>query len=489
MLLASAPCLAYFTVNVDLLAARAVAPTRSITAVWKPESNQTEHSRPVPAIENPDLSLSFNTYSFGLIPALLLDTAGRTRAAEKASARIGEAQIREIWSRRLPLLAPNPPIAPSSNDLPHVVIVLSESFWDPTLLDGVAIAPDPLRHFRALAAGSNGCAVNTISPIFGGYTCNAEFELLTGISIATLGKRAVPHRQGFRAHVPSLPAVFKHNGYHTTAIHPFLPDFWNRDVIYPQIGFDEFIHIDAIRHRRVAGKFIGDDALADEAIGLLAAATGPTFLFIVTMQNHSPYGDHRYGNVELETVQVSKSSVSVDAVRDYVRGVRDADAMVHKLTNYLKGYPRRTLLLFVGDHQPNLIPKETTPGQYTQAIRSNAIASDKFGVTSRYRGLGLFWTNHGSSPKLRTSAPLSLAALPSWLLREAGIPLPPLFRLSEQVFQAYPALCRQWGISSEGNLHPLDVLLASELLRDYQMVNRDIVVGARHSLSAWRETE
>jgi hypothetical protein len=486
-LLSSGLCLVYFTANVDLLAAREVPITDTLTAIWQPESNLRERDRPMPSIQNPDLSLSFNMVSFGLIPAFLLN-------ANKNLPEVGEdlrnksaVEIGEIWARRAPLPPPDLPDAMEENDLPHVVVVLSESFWDPTWLDGIAIAPDPLQNLRSLAEGPGGCAINTVSPIFGGYTCNAEFELLTGISMAMLGRHAVPHRRGFRAQVPSLPAVFKHQGYRTVAIHPFLPDFWNRDVIYPQIGFDTFIHIDTIKHRQVKGKFISDEAVADEAIDILDADAEPTFLFIITMQNHSPYGDKRYGSVETDAVCVLTNSVCADAVRDYVHGVRDADAMLRKLADHLAAVRRRTLLVFVGDHQPNLIPKTTGSGLFSQAIRTDVVVGGQPNVVGKYMGPGLFWVNRGPTPKLPVSRPLSLAALPAWILREAGVPPPPSFSLSGQVFEAYPALCRKWGITANGELRPLQTLLQDDLLRDYQQICHDIVFGSNHSSGVLRQ--
>jgi phosphoglycerol transferase MdoB-like AlkP superfamily enzyme len=483
-LLASGLCLVYFTANVALLAAREVPITGTLTTIWQPESNLSARDRPIPSIQNPDLSLSFNTSSFGLIPAFLLNTDKHLPEADEQLGRLSKEQIRDIWARQPP---PEPPASAAAReaDPPHVVVVLSESFWDPTWLDGVAISPDPLQNLRALAAGPGGCAVTTVSPIFGGYTCNAEFELLTGISLAALGKKAVPHRYGFRGEVPSLPAVFKRQGYRTVAIHPFLPDFWNRDVIYPQIGFDTFIHIDTIGHRQVKGKFISDEAVADEAIDLLGASAEPTFLFIVTMQNHSPYGDHRYGAVEQDTVRVLSDHVNADTVRDYVHGVRDADAMLRKLANHLAGSPRRALLVFVGDHQPNLIPVETAPGQFTQAIRADAVAAAWRDVGAKYLGPGLFWGNRGPAPRAPATTPLSLAALPAWILREANVPLSPFFRLSAQLFGNYPALCRKWGIRADGALQPLQELLKEERLHDYQCICHDLVFGAHHSQAIW----
>ena len=485
ILLASGLGITYFTTNVDILSAREVAGTDRLTVLWKADNNLTGSNRPQPQTHNPDYSHSFTTASLGLIPALLLNFNNNLHGSKEPFAQPDEDQVRQIWARCMPPDKPPRPV--STNPAPpHVVVVLSESFWDPTWLADVTIDPDPLPNFRAMSTDPGGCAITTVSPIFGGYTCNAEFEVLTGISITTMDPNAVPHRQSFRGQVPALPVVFKQHGYRTVAIHPFLPDFWNRDIIYPLIGFDQFIHLDNIRHRQVKGKFIGDDAVADEAIKILDASEQPVFLFIVTMQNHSPYGDHRYGTVETEAVRVLSDRLSPDAVRDYVHGVRDADAMLRKLADYLAASADRALLVFVGDHQPNLTPKAAVPDHYTQVIRDDAILVEPRGIADKFLGPGLFWASRAPAPVPPSTTPLSLAALPSWILREAGLPLPPTFKLSAKVFAAWPALSRTWSLTPEGFLRPLKELSQDRLLQDYRHVCRDIVLGANHSAEVFQ---
>ena len=489
-----------------LFASRTVPVYRKLTFVWRPEDNQNDRKAHDPGIQNPDFSAAFNYVGFGLITGFLLNLDNQSLEEDTIPIDYTAAAVRQAWQN----LSPEPPgsataTPPSPEDRPHVVIILSESFWDAGWLDGVGINPDPLSCFRRLGTGANACIFNTVSPIFGGYTCNAEFEVLTGISMATLPPGTVPHSGHLKPHTPALPAVFKENGYATVAIHPFLADFWNRNLVYPMIGFDRFVHIGEMRHREVKGKFISDNAVADEIIDVLDAATGPAFVLAVTMQNHSPYGDKRYGDVEADTVWIETPApgalgvagasggdipddtapsprVNVTAVRDYVHGLRDADAMLDKLTRRFAGSARPVLLLFFGDHQPNLIPMEAQPGEFTQRVRPEA-GFPGFDSKRKYQGVALFWVSQGEL-HARPQTPLSMAALPAWVLREAKLPLPPFFRLSEQVFQRYPVLHGKVAMTFTGEVCAVREPFTDPLLRDYRVISRDLMLGKNYSAAA-----
>ena len=118
---------------------------------------------------------------------------------------------------------------------PDIIVVMSESFWDPTLLPGTTITPDPMPNVRAVRSGS------MFSPEFGGMTANVEFEALTGFSNAFLPYGSIPYQQYVRGPVPSLANFFRSEGYETTAIHPFEGWFWNREHVYDAFGFDRFL--------------------------------------------------------------------------------------------------------------------------------------------------------------------------------------------------------------------------------------------------------
>ena len=146
------------------------------------------------------------------------------------------------------------PAATVPADKPDIIIVMSESFWDPTRLPGVKITPDPIPTAREMSSGS------MFSPEFGGMTANIEFEALTGFSNAFLPYGSIPYQQYIRQPLPSLATFLQSEGYTTRALHPFSGWFWNRSPVYQAFGFDRFMSEDklpplqkrgllALRHR------------------------------------------------------------------------------------------------------------------------------------------------------------------------------------------------------------------------------------------------
>ena len=101
-------------------------------------------------------------------------------------------------------------------DKPDIIIVMSESFWDPTRLPGVT------HHARSDRRPCARCARATMfSPEFGGMTANVEFEALTGFSNAFLPYGSIPYQQYVRRPLPSLATFLRGEGYVTRALHPF----------------------------------------------------------------------------------------------------------------------------------------------------------------------------------------------------------------------------------------------------------------------------
>ena len=80
----------------------------------------------------------------------------------------------------------------------------------------------------------------TLSPVFGGYTANAEFEALCGFPVT---ENAVFFEGWLRRDVPCLPALLREAGYRTVASHPNVPGFWNRTHAYRLTGFDEYLSV------------------------------------------------------------------------------------------------------------------------------------------------------------------------------------------------------------------------------------------------------
>ena len=104
---------------------------------------------------------------------------------------------------------------------PNVILLVSESFFDPTRLPGVAFDADPIPNFHALAEEFPTGAF--LSNTYAGGTGNVEMELFTGIPSAFLGAgESLTSIQDPTAYsrVPSLARVFGDAGMRPSSSTP-----------------------------------------------------------------------------------------------------------------------------------------------------------------------------------------------------------------------------------------------------------------------------
>jgi len=237
-------------------------------------------------------------------------------------------------------------------DLPHLVAVQSESFFDPRPLFA-GIRPEVLAEFDRLR--SDAVAHGKLKvPAWGANTVRTEFAFLTGIGEDKLGvHRFNPYRAiAAGGDVPSLASYLKGLGYRTVCIHPYPASFYQRDRVYPRLGFDEFLDVRAFDDTMRFGPYIGDAAVADKVAALLREATGPVFVFVITMENHGPLHLERVAPADVEALYSTPSPVGCDDLTIYLRHLRNADQMIAKLRQTLERCERPATLCWFGDHVP-----------------------------------------------------------------------------------------------------------------------------------------
>lgn len=243
--------------------------------------------------------------------------------------------------------------AASSDEPPDIIIVQSESIFDPARLNQV----EPgryLREFNRIARESRTGQLHV--PTFGGGTIRTEFEVLTGAPLATLGGIQYPWLELDHARFPNLASVLARNGYDTTAIHPNGAAFWNRNRAFPELGFRQFIDVAAFDPGDIVGLFTSDAALTDRVLHELKDDDGPPqFIFAISMESHGPF-DWRPG-LDADRLAALPIPESLDGggrywFRNYLYLLDDADHELGRLADALKQRKRRSLLLFFGDHLP-----------------------------------------------------------------------------------------------------------------------------------------
>ncbi|MGN0135243.1 sulfatase-like hydrolase/transferase [Anaerotignum sp.] len=315
--------------------------------------------------------------------------------------------------------APYQPSEDSGKDFqnPDIIIILSESFWDPTVLNGVTYSDDPIKNYRRIAEEHPSGSM--VSCTFGGGTVRPEFEILTGMTTNMLPSGNVPYQQYVFNDIFSYARQFKNLGYDTVGIHTYQKDFYERDRAYPLLGFDEFLgeydlHAE---HHWNSGPYITDETITEEIIYQLEQPheTG-LFLQAITMENHGLYFD-KYDPSDWD-IQVSSDVLSernLNVLHNYCKGVSDSDAELGKLYDYVMNREKPTVVLWYGDHLPTLggdFEPYTTTGNISSATASEWTTEEKYGMFSTpYVIFSNYDTGHAYRAEGASVSPYLLTAL------------------------------------------------------------------------------
>lgn len=239
---------------------------------------------------------------------------------------------------------------------PTVIFLMSESFFDVTKLENVTFKPDPAQNFHKLKKSYQ--SGDFLSSAYCGGTGYVEMEVITGICSNLLKSGdtlTYLSRKDVYKKIPAITDVFKGYGYKTAFLHSYNNELYNRDKIYADFGFDDVLFENSFRDPEYSGGYISDDSLADKIITMYKEkGDKPLFLYAVSMENHQPYSGDKFDKspVKIKSDKLDEEAMAVlDA---YVTGVYDADRSLGRLTKFFSKQKEPVMMVFFGDHLPNL---------------------------------------------------------------------------------------------------------------------------------------
>ena len=317
-------------------------------------------------------------------------------------------------------------------ETPDIVVIMNESFADLRCY-GAQIAPEIYRDWdEILARSAHGTAY---SSVFGGNTPNAEYEFLTGDSLLFYTGTPIPYETAIRQDVPALPGLLAQLGSGTVAMHPNEGIVWSRERVYPKLGFERSVFLPEYENTDQIRRFVSDRANYTQVLRVLEEGTGPQFLFNVTIQNHGSYEEEDFA--DLNALLDSRTSCS--QTRQYLTLVKESGAALKEFLQQLEQRPRKTYVVFFGDHQPWV--DEAFYSQY----ESEQDAQEHL----RYQVPYFIWCNQSQEEQ---QLPLcGLNDLQLYLAGQAGLPLTGYQKLLAQVAQRYPVVCAQGVMAADGS--------------------------------------
>ncbi|MFR8999773.1 MAG: LTA synthase family protein [Anaerobutyricum soehngenii] len=238
---------------------------------------------------------------------------------------------------------------------PNIIAIMNESFADLKEVGDLQVSQDYMPFFRKLK--ENTIKGYTYSSVFGGNTANSEFEFMTGNTLAFLPDNSVPYQLFLRSKTAGLTHTLKNQGYSPCyALHPFYKTGYSRYKVYPLMGFDKFYTSDNFSvFTDTVNYHITDSEDYKKLISLYENRTDkdkPFYLFNVTMQNHGSYDGST-----LETgddVQIEGDLQSYSKAEQYLNMIKMSDNALKELVHYFEKVDEPTVIVFFGDHQPDL---------------------------------------------------------------------------------------------------------------------------------------
>ncbi|GAA4865921.1 LTA synthase family protein [Paenibacillus vulneris] len=361
---------------------------------------------------------------------------------------------------------------PFNGKQPNVIFIMNEAFWDPTLLPNVTYSEDPVPTIHKLQKESTSGYL--LSPQFGGGTSNVEYEVLTGQSMSFLPDGSVPYQQYINKPVPSLASYFESNGYKSMGIHSYEGWFWNRENVYKQLGFESFMSKDQFQNPEYKGLFISDDEVSRNIIKQVDETDKPMFIYAVTMQNHGPYDDNRYGETSIKAEgNLTDSARSI--LETYTQGAHDADQSLQMLIDHFQQSDEPTVIVFYGDHLPML------GMDYDVYKQGGMIGNGSWSLEDNKKMHSVpfvMWSNV-DLPKEQVPV-LSDSFLGTYVLDKLGMEKPATLALNESLMGQTPGLLRNLVVDANGGLHQNVPDEAQATVNEYRDFQYDQLFGKQY---------
>lgn len=298
---------------------------------------------------------------------------------------------------------------------PNIIAIMDESFSDLSILGDFDTNEDYMPFIRKMK--KNTIKGQLYVSAYGGNTCNTEFEFLTGNSLGFLPSGSIPYQQYIKRPYDSLASILKDQGYQSIALHPYYPGGWNRNNVYPLLGFDEFLSISDFANPIYYREYISDQSDFEKIIEEYEKRkdNDPLFLFNVTMQNHSGYEKGEQTGFE-NTIKITKGPI-YSSVEEYLSLIRLTDQAFEYLISYFKKVEEPTIIVFFGDHQPGV-----TSSFYQSMLGKDPNTWSLDTLQKKYTIPFLIWTNYDiEEQNLGTLSPNFLSSI---VLKTAGLEMP-----------------------------------------------------------------
>lgn len=237
---------------------------------------------------------------------------------------------------------------------PNIIVVQMESFFDVNYLKGLSFSENPVPVFTKLkASGTHGFLT---VPSIGAGTANTEFEILTGMNLGYFGAGEYPYKSVLQKDTcESICYNLRELGYTSHAIHNHEGTFYQRHVVFSNLGFDTYTSLEYMNNIEYTPIGWAKDAvLTGEVVKALASTPGQDFVYAITVQAHGKFPQEATEEMQPITIAGIEDEKKQCAFEYFVNQLHETDAFISALISELEAYKEPVVLVMFGDHLPSL---------------------------------------------------------------------------------------------------------------------------------------
>ena len=362
------------------------------------------------------------------------------------------------------------------DEYPTVITIMNESWWNTDNISSnhVTFSADPMATYKKL---SKKCSTGSLSSnVFGGGTISSESEFLTGLNTKYFLSDSGISFELEKRKIPSLVDYFHALDYDTIAIHPYYGDFYGRDKIYTNFGFDKVIFEPEMDYTDTYVRFITDESLSRQIIKEFEEYSDKKkFIFSVSIANHSPSlqykgEDAKDYNYPI-SVTVQDNSIPEKEYQNlvsYVNGIHLANNAFSQLVDYFEQIDEPVVLLMYGDHIPCF------PDSSLKAV---GLAENDYDTLRRQYSVPVLMWSNCSKEKINFSGE-NINYLPQMLIEYAKLPETKMTQILRYERSVLKSNTRKFVTDADGT--PLQVYneQQTKAIRHFKVIDYDILFNS-----------
>lgn len=296
------------------------------------------------ALQQPVIDVSYFAKEHGFLQSQVVQFYNRsTETAHASSSLLSAKELEELKGNEYVEISDHESFGIAEGR--HLFVIQVESLQNFVIgqtLDGQEITPNLNKLVSESAYFSN-----VFQQVGAGTTSDAEWMANTGL----YPQGMIPTANSLTGkEAPSLARTLKEKGYGSATYHADDVTFWNRDVLYPVLGYEEIFSIEEIPDIKQVGFGPADEVLFDFAASQLPRQLETyqrIYANIVTVTSHTPFempDDMQHLNLP--------AAYEGKYIGNYLQSIRYADEQIGSFIEKLKsqGIYDESLIAIFGDH-------------------------------------------------------------------------------------------------------------------------------------------